>query len=348
MIDIKKYVDYLRQYDGPCMNICEVCGSHTAAIAKNGIKSILSPKISLISGPGCPVCVTPSSYIDRLIDLSLKEGYTIVTFGDLMKVPGSKASISSSKWQGVKSVMVYSPLDVISLAVNNPEEKYVFAAIGFETTTPVYALLLQQLISQNICNVKLLTALKTMPPAIEKMCKSGSPIHGFIAPGHVSVITGSNIYQPISSKYNIPFGVAGFTGEDLIIAIYGIVKARGMGKVMNFYPRVVTEKGNIKAQEMMAKYFEICDACWRGLGNIPVSGLKLKEQYSFYDAGSYGLDEDIKINKMCSCDKVLTGFFKPKDCTLFGKACTPENPQGACMVSEEGSCHTAYVNGENI
>ncbi len=338
--EIKKF---LREYDGPDVNIMEVCGSHTAAIAKNGIPGMLSEHIHLVSGPGCPVCVTPSAYVDKLIDLALNEQATIVTFGDLIRVPGSAKSLSQIKGEGARVEMIYSPMDVLAMAENEPKIQFIFAAVGFETTTPVYALLMEELIARQITNVKLLTALKTMPEAIAYLCENDAPIQGFIAPGHVSVVTGSDEFLPLAEKYNLPFGVAGFEGEEILSALYGIVKAVGQGRVMNFYPSVVTAQGNTKAKALVDKYFEKADACWRGMGIISGSGRLLKPEYGMYDAGSAALQEDVKVNKACHCDQVLMGKVRPRECPLFGTACSPLNPQGACMVSTEGSCHTAYV-----
>lgn len=343
-MEIKNIIDYLANYDGPEMNIMEVCGSHTGAIAKNGIPGMLSPKIHLISGPGCPVCVTPSSYVDRLLELSLQPNTCIVTFGDLIRVPGSEKSLSMVKGEGARVEMVYSPIDILDMAEKEPDTTFIFAAVGFETTMPVYALLMQTITEKHITNIKLLTALKTMPEVIEWLCESGAPINGFIAPGHVSVITGTHCYEPIAEKYNIPFGVAGFSGEQILIAIYGIVQAYGQGKVMNFYPSVVKEDGNPKARHLINVFFEKSAATWRGMGAVEDSGCVLRKEYEMYDAGSYDLTEDHKANKACSCDQVLMGKKKPYECPLYGKVCTPMTPQGACMVSTEGGCFTYYAN----
>ena len=344
MRNIEQIRDFLQNYDGPEMNIMEVCGSHTASIAKNGIPSMISDRLHLVSGPGCPVCVTPSSYIDKLIELSKKEHTCIGTFGDLLRVPGSVGSLSEAKGEGARAEMVYSPFDMIEMAKREPDTTFIFAAVGFETTTPVYALLLQQLEEEKIQNVKILTSLKTMPAVIDYLCKNGAPVQGFLAPGHVCVVTGSETFEPLASRYGIPFGVAGFQGEEILQALYGIVKARGQGKVMNFYPQVVTQEGNKRAKELVNRFFEPVDALWRGMGEIPASGLILREEYQVYDAGSRGLLEDRRRNGACRCDQVLMGKIKPSDCPLFGKVCTPLTPQGACMVSAEGSCHTCFVN----
>lgn len=341
---IKEITEYLKNYDGDDMNIMEVCGSHTAAIAKTGIKSLLSDKIHLVSGPGCPVCVTPSAYVDKLIELALMPDTCVCTFGDLMRVPGSEESLNIAKGRGADVVMVYSPMDVLDMAKENSEITYIFAAVGFETTTPVYALLVDAIVSEGIKNIKLLTALKTMPAVIDFLMENDAPIDGFIAPGHVSVVTGSELFVPIAKKYNIPFAVAGFEGVELLEALYGLVKMRGKGEVNNFYPSVVSKYGNTEAKALVLKYFKESDACWRGMGVIAHSGLELKAEYAYLDAGSHGLNEDIKKNKACICDKVLMGKKVPTDCKLFGKVCTPLNPQGACMVSEEGCCHTWISN----
>lgn len=345
MTDIESIKNELKQYDGPLIRIMEVCGSHTGAIARYGIPGLLSPNIHLVSGPGCPVCVTPSSYIDRLIDLSLTDDTAVCTFGDLLRVPGSTPfNLSQARGQGARVHMVYSPMDVIDLAEKETDKTFVFAAVGFETTTPVYALLVDTLRKKKIRNVRLLTALKTMPEVIGQMMENGAPIDAFLAPGHVAAVTGSDIFVPCAEKYGIPFGVAGFKGEELLIALYGIVRSQGSGRVMNFYPSVVTREGNQKAQELIDTYFEKTDASWRGIGTVPASGRILKEEYASFDAGSRSLNEDKKANKACCCDQVLTGRKKPVDCPLFQKHCTPFNPQGACMVSPEGSCHSWLVN----
>lgn len=342
--DIKEIIDYLKNYDGDNISIMEVCGTHTAAISESGITDIISDKIRLVSGPGCPVCVTASAYIDRLVELSVAEKTCVVTFGDMIRVRGSKKSLRDISAEGGNVVMVYSPLDVISLAEENRDVTYIFAAVGFETTTPVYALLIKEMVEKKITNIKLLTALKTMPAAIEKVYNAGKCIDGFIAPGHVSVITGSNEFIPVAEKLSVPFAVAGFTGEELLAAIYALVKSRGKGIVLNMYKSAVTAEGNIAAKNMVKQYFMPCDAAWRGMGIIKASGLILKPEYAEFDAGSEGLTEDVIFNKGCSCGEVVAGIKSPTECALYNKACTPSSPQGACMVSTEGACYHYYTN----
>lgn len=345
--ELERMKEFLSGYDGEEVRIMEICGSHTAAITKNGLRSIVSDRIKLISGPGCPVCVTPSAYIDRLIELAEKENATVVTFGDLLRVPGSSKSLSQIKGEGADVRMVYSPISIADFAQNEPDRQFVFAAVGFETTTPLYADLICELTERKIENVRLLTSLKTMPNAVDALCsgrkENGEPlIDGFLAPGHVCSVAGSGIFKPLAEKYRIPFAVAGFEGGELLTAIYGAVKNRGIGKVFNYYTRAVTESGNKKAMALTSRFFTPCDAVWRGMGNIPASGMKIRDVYSRFDAGSEGLSDDRKINEKCCCGEILTGRRTPAMCPLFGSVCTPASPQGACMVSEEGSCRHAY------
>ena len=344
-MEISEVVDFLRNYDGEKIRIMEVCGSHTHAIAKHGIRDLLSPNIELLSGPGCPVCVTPTAYIDKLIELCLEPDTTVATFGDLLRVPGSKESLNEAKGRGGSVEMVYSPMDVLVLAKEHPDKKYVFAAVGFETTAPVYTLLLDNVIAQNLDNVSILTALKTMPGAISYLCDNGAKLDGFIAPGHVCAVTGADYFNELADKYQIPFAVSGFGAKELVIAIYGLVQmiVKKQPQVKNYYTSVVDQGQNNIIVSKLNKYFKSADVVWRGMGVIPGSGLLLKDEYSKYDAGSNGLDEDNKRNKACRCGEILMGKAKPTDCPLFGKVCTPMTPEGACMVSEEGSCFNAYL-----
>ncbi|WP_444659421.1 hydrogenase formation protein HypD [Caproiciproducens sp. R2] len=341
MTDIQSY---LKTYDGPPLRLMEVCGTHTAQISRCGITGILSPAVLMISGPGCPVCVTVTAYIDRLVALSMEPENVVVTFGDMLRVPGGSRSLNDAKAAGGHVQMVYSPLDALKLAADDPARTYIFAAVGFETTAPVYAMLLEEAIANGVSNVKILTSLKTMPPVIDWICKNQGGVDGFLAPGHVSVITGSRIFEPLSEKYGIPFAVAGFEGPQILAAIYALVRKSGKAGVMNLYPGAVTEEGNRTAQKMVDKYFAPCDAAWRGMGSIPDSGLLLREEYARFDAGSAGLNDDRGANARCRCAQVLTGAVSPNECPLFGSACTPQTPQGACMVSMEGSCYNYFTN----
>lgn len=343
-MDIRDITEFLKEYDGKELSFMEVCGTHTAAISSNGIPSLLSKKIKLISGPGCPVCVTVADYIDRLCELSLTDNCCVVTFGDLLRVPGSVSSLQDTKSKGGNIRMVYSPFEILDLAEKNTDTDFVFAAVGFETTTPIYAVLLDKITEKGIGNIKLLTALKTMPAAIDALCRMGGKIDGFIAPGHVCVITGANEFKPLAEKYSLPFVVSGFKGEELLASIYALVKLNGKGKVMNLYKSAVTNIGNEKAKALVEKYFEPCSAVWRGIGEIESSGMALKKEYSAFDAGSRGLTKDRLKNSRCRCGEIITGFASPTECPLFSKVCTPENPQGACMVSNEGACFHYCIN----
>ncbi len=343
-MDINSVIEYLKNYDGEELSFMEVCGTHTASISENGIPSLLSDKIKLISGPGCPVCVTPSSYIDRLCELALEQNTCVVTFGDLIRVPSATTSLAQVKSENGRVQMVYSPFEIIELAKNEPETEFIFACVGFETTTPIYALLLEKIIEQKITNIKFLTALKTMPNAIDMLCQADGRIDGFIAPGNVSVITGANEFEQLAKKYSLPFVVSGFKGEELLAAIYALVKLKNQGRVFNLYKYAVSDDGNQKAKELVNRYFESSDAYWRGLGRIDGSAMVLRDEYSQYDAGSKALIEDKQKNNACRCGEVITGKITPCSCPLFGKICTPQNPQGACMVSNEGSCFNYFIN----
>lgn len=339
MTDIKRF---LKEYGGPPLRLMEVCGTHTAEISRNGIPDMLSDRIRLISGPGCPVCVTVTDYIDKLIALACTPGYTVVSFGDMLRVPVADGCLNDVSARGGDVRMVYSPMDMLALAQNQPERIFVFAAVGFETTAPAYALLLEEAQINGIDNVRLLTSLKTMPAVIDWVCSHTQNIDGFIAPGHVSVVTGSNIFRPLAEKYQLPFAVAGFDGESLLAAIYALVVKRGKPGIFNLYPSAVTPAGNTRAQAITAKYFMPCDAAWRGMGTIAASGMILRPEYARFDAGSAGLDLD-HTDPACHCAQVLTGELLPCQCPLFGKECSFQHPRGACMVSTEGSCYQHLI-----
>lgn len=342
-MDINDVIRFLKEYDGDDITIMEVCGTHTASICENAIPSLISDKIHLISGPGCPVCVTVSDYVDRLCELAL-DGNVIVTFGDMIRVPGSKQALKDVKGDGADVRMVYSPMDAIAMAENELDKSFVFAAVGFETTTPIYALLIDEIISKGITNLKILSALKTMPNVIDALCKADAKVDGFIAPGHVAVITGSSAFDDLASRYNVPFAVSGFDAEEILSSIYALVKLKGQGRVLNLYKSVVSSDRNEKAYALVNKYFEPYDASWRGLGAINGSGMVLRNEFSQYDAGSRVLVNDYSHRNGCSCGDVITGRKKPCDCPLYNKVCTPENPKGACMVSSEGSCFNYLTN----
>lgn len=351
-MDIKEVIDYLKSYDGRELKLMEVCGTHTAAIFKNGIRDLISPKIKLISGPGCPVCVTPTAFIDKCVEYARKPGCELLTFGDMMKVPGTNGSLSENKAgdaDGAKAniTIMYSPFEVIEKAKANPDITYVIAAVGFETTAPTYALMLQMAKAQGIENIRLVTALKTAIPALDWICANQNDIDGFICPGHVSVITGVHVYDSLAEKYGRPFVVSGFEAEHILVAIYRIVKQieAGEGYVENMYPNAVKDEGNPKAIAAINEVYEPGPAMWRGLGVIEGSGLYLRDEYAAYDGGSKGLDADMALPEGCRCGAVITGKINPDQCPMFaGGICTPVNPFGPCMVSSEGSCGIWYRN----
>lgn len=342
-MNVNDALDYLKNYDGKPITLMEVCGTHTASISENGIPSLLSEKISLVSGPGCPVCVTVSDYVDKLCDLALEESTVIVTFGDMVRVPGSKQALKDVKAQGADIRMVYTPLEIIDLAQNEPDKTFIFACVGFETTTPIYAVLLDTVEKMGIGNVRLLTALKTMPAVIDTLCQSQNNIDGFIAPGHVAVITGEEAFDTLAKRHNLPFVISGFKGEELVASIYALAKMQGKGEMINLYKYAVKNE-NEKAKSLVNKYFEPCDAAWRGLGIIKNSGMKLREQYSHFDVNSADLINDYSHKNGCCCGEIIAGTKKPCQCPLYKKVCTPENPKGACMVSGEGTCFNYYTN----
>lgn len=344
MQNLEDIVKALKEYDGEEVRLMEVCGTHTAAISENGIPDMLSPKIKLISGPGCPVCVTVTAVIDKLVELSMREDTIVLTFGDLIRVKGTEKSLADAKADGAHVRMVYSPMESVKLAEEDPAHTYVFAAIGFETTTPVYAMVLEEAITKDLKNLKLLTSLKTMPEVIKWVVNNGGGIDGFIAPGHVAAVTGSGLFEKLSEELGIPFVVSGFEGAQLLLTIYALVSMKGKKGMKNLYKNVVTYEGNQKAMEMVSKYFEPSDSSWRGMGKIKGSGMALKPEYSRFDVGSIGLDED-HMPAGCQCANVLVGKLSPNQCPLFGKLCTPDNAHGACMVSTEGSCYNYFVSG---
>ena len=345
-MDINDIIKYLADYDGPEIKLMEVCGTHTQAIFKGGIRSLISKKIKLISGPGCPVCVTPTAFIDKCVEYARKPGHRLLSFGDMLKVPGTNGSISDLMGEGIKVDLMYSPFEVIEKAKADPDTTFVIAAVGFETTAPVYALLVKKALAEGVENLKLVTALKTVIPALEWICDNEDGIDGFICPGHVSTIIGSEPYRKLAEKYKKPFIVAGFEPEHILAVIYEIVRhiEAGTGGVGNLYTNAVRDEGNLKAQAVIEECYEPGTAVWRGLGPIEKSGLYLKGDYEKYDGGSFGLDRDMELPPSCRCGEVIVGRIDPGQCPMFGTACTPMQPYGPCMVSAEGACGIWFRN----
>lgn len=346
MKTLQQVVNELKAYNGEKIKIMEVCGTHTSSIFKNGIRSLVSERIELISGPGCPVCVTHSGYIDKLVEYTLRENYCVLTFGDLMKVKGSNLSLTGAGALGGRVKILYSPLDALKLAVENRNTQFVFAAVGFETTIPIYGLLIEEITKNKIDNLKILTSLKTIVPAISYICENEDKIDAFLCPGHVSVITGCSIYRGMAEKYHKPFVVAGFEGEHILAAIHEILRQLQIKEysMKNMYVNAVSEEGNKKALAIMNKYFETADDYWRGIGIIEKSALMLKSEFKDFDAGSDFNEYIEALPGGCRCRDVILGRIHPVDCPLFGKVCTPLNAVGPCMVSSEGVCGIWYKN----
>lgn len=338
----RKLARWLSRYDGPPLTLMEVCGTHTSALYRSGIRQMLPPQITFLSGPGCPVCVTPTSYIDKLVRYALTPGCQVMAFGDLLAVPGSRMSLSGARDRGGRVDFFYNPEDVLAKAAADRETTFILAAVGFETTAPVWADLIQRVYEEHIPNVRFLTALKTMPGAMSLISRE-SHIDGFLCPGHVAVITGSRPFRKLAEETGETMVIGGFSPVGLLRALTRLVLAASQKKrgLWNEYPSVVTEEGNPKALALLADVFTPGDAVWRGLGMIAGSGLYLREKYRALDAGSWGLVED-QMPAGCRCGDVLTGRIMSEACPCFGRACTPEHPVGACMVSSEGACCITY------
>jgi hydrogenase expression/formation protein HypD len=341
MNKLKRMIEHLQSYDGAPVRVMEVCGTHTATAAKAGLRSLLPSNIRLISGPGCPVCLAASAYIDRLCELAAG-GCIIASFGDLLRVQGKSGSLLDMKARGARVEMVYSPLDALKLARVHPESTVVMAAVGFETTAPAYALALETAMAEDLSNFKLLTALKRLIPAMEALCPDES-VDAFITPGHVAAVIGSDVFIPLAQRFHKPMVVAGFDAEDMLAAICLLLSKLGTGYTANLYGEVVRPQGNAKALALLDKYFEPGEAYWRGLSVIPDSGFYLKKEYAAFDAGSYGLLDSVADSGGCRCGEVLTGKIDPAECPLFGGVCTPANAFGPCMVSAEGACGIRYA-----
>jgi len=335
--------------EGRPLALMEVCGTHTVAIAKSGLRSVLPKSIRLISGPGCPVCVTANSDLDRIIAVTRLPKVTVTTFGDMMRVPGSSTSMQERRAEGASIEVVYSPLDALALAAKHPKRQIVFIAVGFETTTPLIAATVKRAIAANQDNFSVLTAHKRVTPALDALANDPAlALDGLILPGHVSTIVGSNPYKFLSERYGIPSVIAGFEPVDLLLAITKLLEQiqESNPQVEIAYGRAVHGQGNVEACAMVDEVFTVTDAMWRGLGCIPNSGHVLNEAHASFDASSRfdlsKLTEPTREPKGCSCGEVLRGIMPPNECPLFGKACTPANPVGPCMVSGEGSCAAYY------
>ena len=334
--------EIIEGYDGPPVRIMEVCGTHTHEIFRLGIRKLLPKQVELISGPGCPVCVTQVGFIDEAIYLALESNVTVCTFGDLVRVPGTEMSLAGAREKGAKVRIVYSPVDAEVYAKEHPDEQVVFLSVGFETTTPASCLAVRKASEDSLTNFALLVANKTMPGAYEAL-KGSADV--FLYPGHVNAITGTELCESLVDE-GVSGVVAGFTAKELLTALaVALVKFQeGKPFFVNAYPRVVTQEGSREAQKIVSEMMENCDTEWRGLGVIPNSGLRLKKEWEAYDARKKFNVPELKgrSNPACRCGDVLQGKCKPSDCKVFGKGCTPQHPIGACMVSNEGACSAYY------
>jgi hydrogenase expression/formation protein HypD len=333
--------------------LMEVCGGHTHAIYKHGIDELLPPGLELVHGPGCPVCVIPVGRVDDAVSLALEPNVVFTTFGDMMRVPGSKGSLLDARSRGADVRMVYSPLDALELARANPEREVIFFAIGFETTTPSTAITLLQARAQDVRNFFVFCNHVTIAPPLKAILDAPElRLDGLIAPGHVSAVIGSRPYDFIAADYGRPVVVAGFEPLDILQSILMLVRqlAAGRAEVENQYTRVVRTDGNPRAIEAIEQTMELRDSFeWRGLGSIPRSGLRLREEFAGWDAERRYVVPGISVpdHKACQCGQVLRGLVKPWECKVFGTACTPERPIGTCMVSSEGACAAYYHYGRS-
>ncbi len=333
--------------------IMEVCGGQTHSIIKNGIDQMLPAGIEMVHGPGCPVCVTPLELIDKALAIAAQPGVIFCSFGDMLRVPGTDGDLFQVKGRGADVRVVYSPLDVVELAVKNPDRQVVFFGVGFETTGPANAMSVHVAMRRGLKNFSLLVSHVLVPPAIEAIMSSpGNQVQAFLAAGHVCSVMGYWEYPPLAEKYKIPIVVTGFEPLDLLDGIRRAViqLEAGRHEVENAYARIVRYEGNQAAQKLLAEVFEVTDRAWRGIGVIPNSGWRLSEAYREYDAELRFRISGIHTeeSKLCRSGDVLRGVIKPEECAAFGKECTPRHPLGATMVSSEGACAAYYNYGRYI
>lgn len=337
--------EIIESYQGRRLRIMEVCGTHTHEIFRLGIRKILPEAVELISGPGCPVCVTPVGYIDEAVLLALGKGAVICTFGDLIRVPGTEMSLGGARSKGAKLQTVYSPLDAVAYAAAHPGRQVVFLAVGFETTTPAACFAVQKARKAGLANFTLLVANKTMPNVYRVLKNSAD---AFLYPGHVNAIAGTAVCERLVED-GVSGVVTGFTAKELLTALAVVIRLSEKGEPFfrNCYQRVVKPEGNVRAQKLMAEVMEPCDSTWRGLGVIAGSGLRLRAAYRDFDARvRFGIPNLTgKSHPACRCGDVLRGKCRPPDCRVFGTGCTPRHPVGACMVSSEGACAAYYQYG---
>jgi len=343
--DVRDLVGRLAQAaNGRDLTYMEVCGTHTMAIARHGLRQLLPRNVRLVSGPGCPVCVTAIGDLDRAVAVARLPEVTLTTFGDLMRVPASRTTLAEERAAGADIHVVYSALEAVDIAEALPERQVVFIGIGFETTAPTVAAAVIAARRRDVRNFSVLSLHKTMPAPLRALLDSGeTPLDGFVLPGHVSVITGARAYGFLADQYGVGGVVAGFEPDDVVRALLMLAEQQCPAIDIE-YTRAVRPDGNVVAQRIIEQVFEPCDAVWRGLGAIPASGLTLAPDFADYDAARrFPVDPGAPVEPAgCRCGEVLRGLVEPHDCSLFGTRCTPQAPVGACMVSSEGACAAYY------
>jgi hydrogenase expression/formation protein HypD len=343
----KNLIEKIKHISQRPIRLMEVCGTHTVSIFRSGIRSVLPETVALLSGPGCPVCVTDQKEIDAFIELSRLDDVVVTTFGDLMRVPGTLSSLEQERAAGRDIRVVYSTFDALEVAQKYPDKQVVFLGVGFETTAPTIAASIQQAALMKVENYAVISAHKLVPPALDALMNMADvQIDGFILPGHVSVIIGLDAYRPFFEKYRTPCVVAGFEPADILQAIVRLTEMIETGRpgLENAYPRAVTDRGNAKARQILSEVFEPADACWRAIGTIARSGLKIRDEFAAHDALKQFEVQvpHAKIPAGCACGEILIGKKIPPQCNLFRKVCTPMDPVGPCMVSTEGTCAAYY------
>jgi len=343
----ERLLSKIKEFGSLKADIMEVCGTHTVVIFKQGLKGMLPENVNLVSGPGCPVCVTSQEDIDKAIELAKNREVIVTTFGDLVRVPGTNSSLEEEKASGADVRVIYSPRDALRIARENPAKKVVLLAIGFETTSPLIAASILDARKEKIGNFFIFSTHKLIPPVMEALLESREvKIDGFICPGHVSVTIGSNAYRHIARRYKVPCVIAGFEPLDVLQSIFMLLKQikQNRAEVEIEYFRAVQKEGNRIARELISEVFETADVRWRGLGIIPNSGLRLRKEFSEFDAEKEFVlrSGESKENPDCACGEVLRGVKRPTQCKLYRRLCTPEEPYGPCMVSSEGTCAAYY------
>lgn len=332
------------------LRVMEVCGTHTVAIFRAGLRQLLPENIELVSGPGCPVCVTNDDYIDKAIAYARQKNFIVATFGDMLKVPGSRSSLSAAQAEGAQIKIVYSPLDCLKLAQENPDKRIIFLAVGFETTAPTAAATVLAAKAHDIKNLFMLSAQKLVPPALRFLLSdSAVKVDGFLLPGHVAVVIGAEAFEFLATEFRIPSAIGGFEAEEILLAIVSILEQIDSGRVAvsNDYRSVVKAAGNLAAKKILAQVYEVADVEWRGMGKIPASGLKIRKEFAEFDIEQVEPIEIERVEKKtaCRCGEVLRGVINPTKCPLFGNACQPLHAVGPCMVSVEGVCAAWFKYG---